>query len=92
MLERLFKWENLESLVLSIILSKGHCLKMAYGVPKYTKEEVEANDTLKTAASVLVGKPKVLPPLQGFTYRLKLPAWRPSRLALTPPLPNVLVT
>ena len=34
---------------------------MAYGVPKYSKEEVEANDTLKTAASVLVGKPKVLP-------------------------------
>ena len=86
MLERLFKWENLESLVLSNNIIKGTLPKMAYGVPKYTKEEVEANDTLKTAASVLVGKPKV------FTYRLELPAWRPSRLALTPPLPNVLVT
>lgn len=61
MLERLFKWENLESLVLSNNIIKGTLPKMAYGVPKYTKEEVEANDTLKTAASVLVGKPKVLP-------------------------------
>ncbi len=52
MLERLFfKWENLESLVLSNNIIKGTLPKMAYGVPKYTKEEVEANDTLKTAAS-----------------------------------------
>ena len=37
-----------------IMIYDKHCLSLS-------KEEVEANDTLKTAASVLVGKPKVLP-------------------------------
>lgn len=65
---------------------------MAYGVPKYTKEEVEANDTLKTAASVLVGKPKVLPHCKDLRIGLNYLHGDASRLALTPPLPNVLVT
>ena len=92
MLERLFKWENLESLVLSNNIIKGTLPKMAYGVPKYTKRGSGSKRYTENRRKCIGRQTQSIAPLQGFTYRLKLPAWRPSRLALTPPLPNVLVT
>lgn len=61
-LQRLFAWENLESLQLSNNIIKGFIPQMnMWNMPKWTEEEVMANDTLRTAAKALIGKPKVLP-------------------------------
>lgn len=80
-LEQLFSWENLESLQLSQNILKGAIPAMnKYNMPKWTEKEVMANDTLKNAAEVLVGKPKVLPhckvlKINGNYLRGEVPDW-----------------
>lgn len=80
-LERLFSWEKLETLELANNLLKGTIPAMnKWNMPKWTEEEVMANDTLKTAAKVLVGQPKVLPNCKSLKLNLNylygaVPAW-----------------
>lgn len=82
-LNRLFMWSNLEQLVVSNNIIKGQVPSMnTYGLnlPKYTQEEVMANDTLKHAASKLVGKYKVLPKCKDLRIGLnylhgRIPDW-----------------
>lgn len=80
-LERLFSWEKLETLALSNNLLKGTIPAMnKWNMPKWTEEEVMANDTLKTAAKVLVGQPKVLPNCKSLKINLNylrgaVPEW-----------------
>lgn len=57
-LERLFKWDNLEVLMLSNNLITGVLPDMKNYEKRYTQEEVMQNDTLP---SKLIGTPKVLP-------------------------------
>lgn len=78
-LEHLFRWDNLESLLLSNNFIKGGLPKMD-DYPKYTQDEVMRNDTLRTAAAVLIGSPKVLPKCKdlriGLNYlRGEIPQW-----------------
>ena len=78
-----FMWSNLESLRLSNNIIKGQIPTMnTYGLnlPKYTKEEVEANDTLRHAANRLVGQYKVLPKCKDLRIGLnylhgRIPDW-----------------
>lgn len=81
-LTRLFQWSNLERLILSNNIIKGVIPQMTYGLnlPKYTQEEVMANDTLKYAATELVGKYKILPKCKDLRIGLnylhgELPHW-----------------
>lgn len=57
---RLLKWENLDTLRLSVNYLQGELPDLKYepGVPKWTAEEVHATDTLP---DILIGLPKVLP-------------------------------
>lgn len=78
----LLKWENLRRLRLSYNLIYGALPDMKYesGIQKYTEQEVAQNDTLKTAAKVLVGTPKVLPNCRDFSINLNfitgaIPDW-----------------
>lgn len=78
-LTRLFSWENLESLQLSNNIIQGSIPAMNQ-LPKWTREEVLANDTLKTAVNVLTRMPKVLPHCKDLRIGLNyltgsLPQW-----------------
>lgn len=61
-LQTLFSWDKLESLLLSNNLIKGKLpLMNSYNQPKYTEADFIGNDTLTVAKNRLMGTPKVLP-------------------------------
>jgi hypothetical protein len=74
--ERLLKWNNLDTIRLSVNYLHGELPKML-GHEKWTAEEVHACDTLP---EVLIGLPKVLPTTNFFAINLnritgELPEW-----------------
>ena len=79
---KLLEWDNLDTLRLSVNYFQGAIPDMEhYPISRrWTEKEVMANDTLKTAAEHLIGKPKVLPNLNYFAINLnrlsgELPEW-----------------
>lgn len=94
---RLLKWDNLDTLRLSVNYLHGELPDLKYepGIPKWTAEEVHATDTLP---DILIGMPKVLPNTTFFAinsnrltgnlpdwllYHPKLDMWAPELLIFT---------
>lgn len=94
---RLLKWDNLDTLRLSVNYLHGELPDLKYepGIPKWTAEEVHATDTLP---DILIGMPKVLPDTDFFAinsnrltgdlpdwllYHPKLDYWAPELLIFT---------
>jgi hypothetical protein len=76
---RILKWNNLDTLWLSVNYLHGELPDMKHepGVPKWTAEEVHACDTLP---EILIGLPKVLPDTDFFAINYnrltgELPEW-----------------
>ena len=76
---RILKWSNLDTIRLSVNYLHGEIPDLKYepGIPKWTAEEVHANDTLP---DVLIGLPKVLPDANFFAINFnrltgELPDW-----------------
>lgn len=76
---RILKWQNLDTLRLSVNYLQGELPDLMYeeGIEKWTEEEVNACDTLP---QILIGLPKVLPNTDFFAINFnrltgKLPDW-----------------
>ena len=76
---RILKWSNLDTIRLSVNYLHGEIPDLKYepDIPKWTAEEVHANDTLP---DVLIGLPKVLPDANFFAINFnrltgELPDW-----------------
>ncbi|MFI3332077.1 MAG: BACON domain-containing carbohydrate-binding protein [Rikenellaceae bacterium] len=77
-LERLFEWDNLESLSLSYNYNYGELPTMDH-MPTYTQEQIEKSDTL-SGANILLRVPRVLPNCTDLRLNLNrftgdLPEW-----------------
>lgn len=94
--QRLLSWSNLRTLKLSNNLIKGTIPSYISGVPRWTREELMANDTTKNAVNYLVNQPKVLPNCTDLSINLNylygtLPRWLLYHPHLIDWSPDVLV-